>query len=111
MQKVKTVLTLLSMVLTAACSTSGDEYIGTWSNQYMGGNYRFTIERNNTNFLFTGKIASNGAVVTRNSAMLVNGNLIVENEPLFGKLAYSKKDDSVFPLNTSQALPAFKRVK
>jgi hypothetical protein len=113
MKILRIALLIFVSLLIAACGNNGDEFIGTWTNnsESSGDGFRITIERNGENFIITGKIQPNGALHTRESGKLVDGNMLVENGRLFGKLAYSKQDDSILPLNTIVPLPAFKRVK
>lgn len=110
MLKKATVLSALASLLIAGCGNGGDEYLGTWSNQWAGGGLQMTIERNGEGFILTQTIASNGRVVARNSAKYENGNLSVEGNALFPKFAYSKKDDAIAPLDAPLPLPAFKRI-
>lgn len=110
MKKAFFVPCLMSMLFVAGCSSNGEEYVGTWSNQYVGGDYRISIERNNKIFLLTESIASNGAIVRRGTAKIIDGKLVSEYKSLFHILAYSKENDSVLPLNNEEPLPAFKRV-
>ncbi|MDK9715249.1 MAG: hypothetical protein OEL86_14300 [Sulfuritalea sp.] len=109
------ILRLLLVIATtlfalSACSRPGEKFIGTWSNEWAGGQLHLVVSRDGDNFILKEIHTVTGGTVAINAARFENGYLTSDNV-LRKKLAYVESEDAIQPLDLPMVFPAFRRVK
>ena len=100
---------LVSLALSA-CSKPVEKFIGSWSNEWMGGKLMLNISRDGDNFIVKEILPESGAAFAVNSARYESGYLIVNDNRALGKISYIASDDSIQPLDTVIPRPAYRRI-
>lgn len=113
MNKLKKICILTACLLCFACTKEDDIFIGIWNNKTENGtgDIQFTITRDGDKLLVKESIISNGKVFATHNAKAKDGYIYIDGDGLFGKMSYSKTEDSLIPINKGFDIPEFRRVK
>jgi len=106
-------LLLLVIVLSAlsSCSRPGKAFIGTWSNEWAGGQLQLVVSRDGDNFIVKQIYTVTGRTVSIDAARFDNGYLMTSSNVWLKKLSYIESEDAIQPLDAPHTRPAFRRLK
>jgi hypothetical protein len=107
----KLLLFAICLLALSACSRPEEKFIGTWSNEWAGGQLQLVVSRDGDNFIVKEIYTVTGKTVAINAARFENGYLMASGNEWIKKLSYVESEDAIQPLDAPITRHAFRRVK